>query len=392
MYNNYVCFLTEKHLKYNRVNGVVGDRWIGKENSMEQKNFIDRFEQKHNQKKKTVWKAITVTVCALTLAVIVLLAGLVIGNAGGKGQSIDGGSDGGASGPDKTEPVIKGPEGNSVVVYTGDTVSFRSFVSATDNSGSCELTFDESKVNINAEGTYTVTYTAIDEAGNKATYALSVYVKNKQYTFDNLMALVEKMAVEKLGYTKNSVGNRSKEQIVRDINLLLANPNKSARPIQFEDSISNTPNQYAQNGQKRRSGWKVDYVEEACRTLTSSVKRGDCYTFYSVSKAFYEYFGIENVGIQRSEASVLSGTHYWNAVNIGTASASKWYYVDCTPYAGYFSDGSQNACLMTEASLLSYVTSKGQSGYYVIEKNDPEFFEAEDNGGKFPTIETAKLG
>ena len=48
---------------------------------------------------------------------------------------------------------------------------------------------------------------------------------------------------------------------------------------------------------------------------------------------------------------------------------------------------------MTESSLLTYVTSKGVANqYYVIEKNDPEFFEAEDNGGKFPVIETSKLG
>jgi len=390
VYNNYVYFRWKKQIKYKHGNGVLKDRYIDLENNMEQKNHMNNFEQKNIQKKRMAWKMVTVTVCALTVAVIVLLIGLIIGNSGDGSFSEDG--VGSSVGVDKIPPVIKGPSDSSVVVYTGETVSFRSFVSATDNSGSCDLTFDESQVNINAEGAYEVTYTATDKAGNKSTYVLTVLVKNRQYTVDNLMAIVDNFAANHLGYTVSTVGNRSKEQIVRDIYALLVNPNKASRPIQFEDSISNTPNQYAQNGQKRRIGWKQDYVEEAYRTLTSSLKRGDCYTFYAVSKAFYEYFGIDNVGIQRSVNSQLGGTHYWNAVNIGTASSPKWYYTDCTPYAGHFSDGSQNACLMTEKSLLSYITSKGESGYYVIEKNDPEFFDAEDNGGKFPVIETTKLG
>ena len=345
--------------------------------------YISKIEQRKNEKKRVAWKAITVTVCALSLAVIVLLSSLIIGNVrGGKSYSGDD-----TVGVDKTKPVIKGPANNSVVVYTGDTVSFRSFVSATDNSGSCDLTFNEAGFDVNTEGTYTVFYTATDESGNEAKYTLTVYVKNKQYTMDNLMALVGEISANGLGYTNSNVGGRSKAQIVRDIYSYIK------KIIKFDDSVSNTPSQYAQNGQKRRTGWKEDYMEEAYRTLTSSVKKGDCYTFYSVSKAFYEYFGIDNAGFQRAEASTLSGTHYWNAVNIGTSSSPKWYYVDCTPYAGSFSDGSNSACLMTESSLLTYVTSKGIANqYYVIEKNNTEFFEAEDNGGKFPVIETSKLG
>ena len=340
-------------------------------------DFTNSFKQRNDKKKKVTWKAITVTVCALSLAVVVLLSSLVIGNArGGKSYSGDEGA------ADKTKPVIKGPEGNSVIVYTGETVSFRSFVSATDNSGSCDLFFDEAGFNVNQEGTYTVVYTATDASGNATKYSLTVNVVHRQYTFDSLMTLVDGIAANNLGYTRSSVGSRSKAQIVRDIYSYA----KSA--ITFDDSISNAYRQSQQNGRKRRIGWKVDYIEEASITLTSSVKKGDCYTFYSVSKAFYEYFGIDNAGFQRSEASTLDGTHYWNAVNIGTSSSPEWYYVDCTPYAGSFSDGS-NACLVTESSLASYETSKGvKNQYYVIEKNDPEFFEAEDNGGKFPVIGT----
>ena len=338
--------------------------------------YINRIEQRNEQKKKVLWKAIPVTVCALSLAVVVLLVAFIIGSA--KGDS------------DNISPVIKGPDGNSVIVYTGETVSFRSFVNATDNSGCCELTFDETNFNVNQEGLYTVIYTATDEAGNEAKYKLIVFVKNKQYTKDNLMALVGDISANGLGYTNANVDGRSKAQIVRDIYSYV----KSI--ISFDDSSSNTPNQLNQNGEngyKKRIGWKEDYIEEAYRTLTSSYMKGDCYTFYSVSKAFYEYFGIDNAGFQRSEASTLSGTHYWNAVNIGTSSSPEWYYVDCTPYKGRFSDGSTSACLITERSLLSYVTSDGIANqYYVIEKNNSEFFEAEDNGGKFPVIETSKLG
>ena len=127
-----------------------------------------------------------------------------------------------------------------------------------------------------------------------------------------------------------------------------------------------------------RDSWMVDWQEEAILSLKS--KNGDCYSYYSLSKAFFEYFDIENIGIKRSEKSTEKGTHFWQVVNIGTKEAPKWYYYDATELAGTFSDGTDYGCLMTEAKLNSYVTSKGGRKFYMFDKWE-----------NFPTIETQPL-
>jgi hypothetical protein len=51
-------------------------------------------------------------------------------------------------------------------------------------------------------------------------------------------------------------------------------------------------------------------------------------------------------------------------VNIGTKDDPKWYYYDATRLAGEFADGTSNSCLITLAKLETYVTSKGEEGFY----------------------------
>ena len=125
------------------------------------------------------------------------------------------------------------------------------------------------------------------------------------------------------------------------------------------------------------------------RTLSMSDMEGDCYSYYAVSKAFFEYYGIENCGMQRnSTKKELSGTHYWNIVKV----EGGWYYFDATRLAGTFQNGSRNACLVTEADLNGYKTSDGNPYFYKMNKTDADFFEASANGGKLPTVETKAIG
>ena len=269
---------------------------------------------------------------------------------------------------DTKAPVIKAAKDN-IVIYTGETVSYRSFVTVTDNvEGECQLSVDASGVKQDIPGEYVVKYVATDAAGNKSeTFSLKVTVKDGAYSEAKLMALVEQIAKTKLGYTKKEAQsqNKTKTQIVRDIYKFVNDPTagKNDANIYFND-ISNTPAQKLQGGQKSRTGWETDWIEEAYRTLSMSRMQGDCYSYYAVSKAFFEYFGIENLGIQRAVSSTESGTHYWNIVKVENG----WYYFDATRLGGTFADGSRNACLITEAKLLGYKTSKGGTEFYKIDK------------------------
>lgn len=356
--------------------------------------------------KKTMWKVITVTMVALAVSIVVTAVGggiMLVGEMISV-EDIDRGeqSDDNETEPsfitniynvivnvfspaDKNEedvkdtkaPTIKAAKEN-VVIYTGSTVSYRSFVKVSDNSdGECTLSIDSSAVNQNVPGEYVVKYVATDPSGNKSkTFSLKVVVKDATYSEDNLMKLIAQKAKAELGYTKEEAkaSGKTKVQIVKDIYNYVNNPSagKNDANIYFND-ISNTPAQAAQGGQKSRNGWETDWVEEAYRTLSMTRMKGDCYSYYAVSKAFFEYFEIENMGIQRAVSANESGTHYWNIVKVEEG----WYYFDATRLGGTFADGGRNACLITEAKLLGYRTSKGGTEFYKIDK-----------WAGFPTIST----
>ncbi len=311
------------------------------------------FRQKDLEvQKKYMITAIKITIMVLAVAVLVTAVAVVMALMSDKPSGI--------VSNDKEAPVIRGPEGDSAVAYVGETIAYKSFVRVTDNSGKYKLSVNTDKVKKTDEGTYSVVYTATDEAGNESEYTLRLTLKKKLYSEATLMDLVEEKA-RILGLSKDM----SKIELVRGIYDYVNSPSKGKDQanIYFNDE-SNTPAQ-----QESRESWETDWVEEAVRTLQMDRMKGDCYTYYSVSKAFFEYFEIENVGIQRSEDSDEAGTHFWNAVNVGSESSPKWYYYDATRLAGRFSsDGTKSGCLMTEAKLKSYKTSQGGTEFYLFDK------------------------
>ncbi len=323
---------------------------------MSYRSDMERFANEVAQRKKHMELIMKITVIALALAIVTGVVATAIAFATGSFSSNGDRGLGGGGGADKRAPVIKGPEGDTAVAYTGETIAYKSFVQVSDNSGQFTLDVDNSKVDANAEGTYTVTYTATDGAGNKSSYKLTLIIKNGAYSETKMLALVAQKA-QALGITDSM----STVQKVQAIYQYVNDPSAGASEanIRFTD-ISNTPAQQSQAGKKHRTGWETDWVEEACRTLSMGRMEGDCFTYYSVSKAFFTYFKIENIGIQRAETSVEKGTHFWSVVNVGTASEPAWYFYDSTRLGSTFSDGTRNACLITESKMKSYATE----GFY----------------------------
>lgn len=82
-----------------------------------------------------------------------------------------------------------------------------------------------------------------------------------------------------------------------------------------------------------------DWVQEAYQGLIR--RRGDCYTYFSVSQALLTRCGIQSIEVIR----YTDNHHYWNLVNCGDG----WYHFDATPRArgGYF-------CLWTDQQMLTY--------------------------------------
>lgn len=342
---------------------------------MSYRSDMEAFAREAQKRKKLVGWVLKITILVLAATVLVAAVGIGITLA----QGGFGGDD--ESGDDTKKPVIRGPEGNTQIVYTGDNISYKSFVQVNDDGGQCDLSveiFDSDNKRIDAIdsgklGTYTVKYTATDAAGNKSTYVLTVIVKNGEYSEQKLMTLVEAKAKE-LGITKDM----SKETQVRKIYAFV---HSWVQWGSDESQVSKIYTALYPEAEKfSRSTWKEDWVAEAILSFTK--RDGDCYSYYSLSKAFFEYFEIENLGIMRSEDSKEKGTHFWNVVNIGTKENPQWYYYDATELAGEFSDGKDNGCLMTEKKLNSYITSDGRA--------DNEFYKFEKWNG-FPTISDKEL-
>ena len=339
---------------------------------MSYKSDMEYFKEQQKQRRELLARLIKITV--LVLAAAILLTGIAGGvtllmNRDSSGVEDD---EGGTSAGGLR---IRGPENDTVTIAPGDKPAYKSFVTVSD--GNAKLTVDASAVNTEKEGTYKVYYTATDGAGKQTSYTLTLIVsKNPSYTRERLMSLIAQRA-ESLGITKSM----SKVEQVRRIYAYVKDPSagKYEANIYFSDE-SNTPSQSNQSG--IRTGWETDWVEEAIRTLSMGRMEGDCYSYYAVSKAFFEYFGIENVGIQRSAGSSQAGTHFWHAVNVGSASDPRWYFYDATRLGGSFADGGTNSCLITEEKLLSYTTSNGQRGFYTFDKSQYK---------NFPKIETTPI-
>ena len=270
------------------------------------------------------------------------------------------------SGKDRTPPVIRLREGDAIYMYVGENALLKSAVSVTDDSG-YTLDVEQNGLNKDKPGTYTIKYIAKDTAGNTSTLEVKVIVTKQEYSYSALMSLVARKA-EELGITNKMTKQEQVFAVYRYVN----SPDKSASAanIVFVDE-SNIP-------AIDRNNWETDWVEEAARTLQTG--EGDCYSYYSVSKAFFEYLGIENKGIRRDDArSEMSGTHFWSMVNIGSTEAPKWYFYDGTRLAGKFPDGSKDGCLRTYDELMAYVPNNGQDGFYVFDTS------------KFPETQSTKI-
>ena len=302
-----------------------------------------KMEQSVKQQKELMFFVVRITVIILAVAFLALAVCFAVFELG-KNPSED-------ELPTGEMPTLR-PSGEvtdgCIYAVFGETLSYKKYVTFTGG----ELSVDASKVDTTKEGTYPVTYTVKSPSGRTVSITLNLVWKKATYTREALDTLLEKQVVPKLGISSNMSIEQKVKKIYSYVN--------SSATIRFVNE-SNIPN-------INRSNWQTDWLEEAYRSIETG--SGDCYSYYSLSKALFEYYNIENRGVRRDESrSNESGTHFWQVVNIGTASAPRWYFFDATRLAGTFSDGTRNGCLRTAEELNSYKPSKeGIYGFYAYSK------------------------
>lgn len=244
---------------------------------------------------------------------------------------------------DSEKPTITGI--GDLVTYVGEGISYKNCVSVRDNcGGKVVLEVDSTAVDLRKAGEYPVIYRATDAAGNVNTVTVTLYVYEERVTEAELYQLLDPIISQKI-----SVG-ASKEQQVREVYFYVHNQ------IEYVSSSD-------------KNGW-VRAAYDGLRT-----GKGDCYTYYALSKAFFERLGIQNMGIQRT-VGIVDERHYWNYVNIGTESAPRWYHYDATRIRGATHDG----YLLTNAQLMTIHASRVDEngvGYYFYAYDATQYPEAD---------------
>ncbi len=253
---------------------------------------------------------------------------------------------------DKTAPIIKIKGDNDyIVAYVGEGISFKSQLDVTDNftkASKIEIKTDSSKVNTDVAGDYYATVTATDKKGNSNTQTVVVRVYSERVTWDKLKEKIAPIATEII------TDGMSAEEKCREIYSYVR------AEIDYYDYSD-------------KSSW----MQAAYYGLRDG--RGDCFTYYSVAKAFLEYYGIDNETVQRKPGKT-SGTHFWSVVNIGDESSPKWYHFDCTRLNP---DRYHMGCLMTDEQLSDYNKLRGDA-----KGNDEDYYFYYYDSSKLPKIQT----
>lgn len=235
---------------------------------------------------------------------------------------------------DTLPPRLVGVKDLSVCL--GDGIAYRSGVTATDDfDGPVTISVDSSQVVATGAGSYPVTYTAKDHAGNTSSATVTVWIYREQVTMEMLWSRVDEII------NRYSIDEYvSKETQAREV---------------FD---------YVYYGIKYDStSDKNDWVRAAYEGLKNG--KGDCYTYFAVSKAFFERLGIDNRDIKRTEG-IVSERHYWNLINIGSEDAPAWYHFDACQLGGI----SFRGCLLTDSQLAEYtqnrISNEGIGGYFYV--------------------------
>lgn len=193
---------------------------------------------------------------------------------------------------DSEPPVIHGAV--DLMIYAGDTVSYRKDVTVTDNSADgLTLDVDTSKVNMGAEGVYPVTYTARDASGNSSSVTVNLTVKARKYDLEEV----------------NNLGDSVLANILKPDMSDMDKLHAIYRYIMGHISYINDSE-------------KGDWVQAAYEGLMN--RKGDCYVYASTAKLLLTRAGIKNMDIEKIPSDTL---HYWNLVDIGDG----WYHFDTTP-------------------------------------------------------------
>lgn len=222
--------------------------------------------------------------------------------------------------PDTTAPVISGKIGKKsmcgsdtfLTVYSDRQKGFdyKKFIKVTDDRDvNVAVTVDTSRLDFEEGGKAKVIYTATDSAGNSSkawSYVKVIVPDDLEDTCDSLLKKITKK-------------DWSQVQKARAIYKYVRSH------ISYSD-------------REKHVNWRNEAINAVM------FQAGDCFTYYSLSRALLTRAGIPNIMIRRYP-HVDNYDHFWNLVYI----KGGWYHFDTTPRRR-----GGNFCLVTDSQLTGY--------------------------------------
>lgn len=221
--------------------------------------------------------------------------------------------------PDPNPPVLLGVP-RILEAYEGGTISYRNGITVQDaEDPDATFTVDTSKVNLAVPGTYTVTYTATDKAGNTATQDATVRV------YEKTAAYVEPQVIYEMA------DNLLKKFITDDMSTL--------------EKVEAVYKWVMRNNQYAGKTDKADWLQGAYTQMTT--RKGDCFGYFALNKLFLQRLGIPTIDVERVKVNPSENTHFWLLVSVD--GGKSYYHMDNV--------WSQVLCLVTDERLDNFNTN-----------------------------------
>lgn len=251
-----------------------------------------------------------------TLSACRMLAVLPLGAAG---EPVTSESTAPTPPPDRTPPVISGAEDR--FIYQGDDFLPLDGVTAADDRDPAPLLeLVDDGIDLNEPGTYALWYIASDSSGNESTATASLTILPK-----------------KEGYVPL-------KEIYTMADTLLAGIVTSE--MDAEDQIWGIYTWARSHIAYLGHSDKSDRFQAAWLGMTQ--RGGDCFTYFSVCKLFFDRLGIPNLDVVKVPLHPEDADHYWSMVSAD--GGDTWYHFDATPRLG---DG-DDFCMVTDSYLDDY--------------------------------------
>lgn len=213
---------------------------------------------------------------------------------------------------DTEAPVIEGVK--DFVVFTGNTLAYRSGVTVTDNLDSnILLDVDSSKVDLSTPGEYEVVYSATDFFGNTTSVTAKVTVYQNQDSYVELDVIYAEVDALLAKIITDDMNTR---QQVQAIYKWVRN---NCRYISHSE--------------------KDNWIQAGYRMLQD--RKGDCYNYFGITKLMLERLEIPSIDVVKVPNYEGDSNHFWSLVSVD--GGETYYHVDTTPRTV-----PTNFCLVTD--------------------------------------------